>query len=443
MRRRYGTFFALMGLASLGTLVAGQSSAPASRLDAAFKAFWSADDPSGAERVARQVIASGATFEEIRDRLKAGRPYARARTGRVDLPAWDQEVSLDNTVDIPAGYDPARAWPVRVSLHGGVGRRAPAPGDPPARPLSNRIPLPDEIVVFPRAWSTSEWWTSKQVNNISRVLDRVKRTYNVDESRVYVMGFSDGGTGVYYLAMRAATPWAACVPLHGQPSVLANPRIRVEGQLYAGNLVNCPLHIVNGGRDHLYPIEAVVPFLEMFRRAGARVDFQPYPQAGHDMSWWPEERPRLEAFLARHPRVAHPEQISWETERTDRDNRFRWLTIDRLGASGSDSPLEDVNVFSPAPGIERPLFPRTRRSGRVDARREGNHFELKTRGVRELTLLLSDDVVDFNRPVRVTVNSRVVHESVLTPDLSTLLTWAARDNDRTMLYAAALRIAVP
>ena len=46
---------------------------------------------------------------------------------------------LDNIVEIPAEYDPARAWPLRVSLHGGVGREAPGPGDPPARPLANRI----------------------------------------------------------------------------------------------------------------------------------------------------------------------------------------------------------------------------------------------------------------------------------------------------------------
>ena len=33
--------------------------------------------------------------------------------------------------------------------------------------------------------------------------------------------------------------------------------------------------------------------------------------------------------MTSHARVAHPEAISWETERTDRYNRFRWLVIDR------------------------------------------------------------------------------------------------------------------
>ena len=90
----------------------------------------------------------------------------------------------------------------------------------------------------------------------------------------------------------------------------------------------------------------------MFRRGGVPVDFQVYPDAGHDVSWWPDERPRYEAFLAGHRRVAHPERISWETERTDRYNRFRWLVIDRLGARGSDRPLPDVNRFAAGNGRE-------------------------------------------------------------------------------------------
>ena len=47
------------------------------------------------------------------------------------------------------------------------------------------------------------------------------------------------------------------------------------------------------------------------------------------------------------------------------------------------------------------------------------------------------------RAVRVTVNGRIVHDRIVTQDAATLLEWAARDRDRTMLYTAALRVAVP
>jgi poly(3-hydroxybutyrate) depolymerase len=427
---------------SVATVVA-QRPAPAAQLDAAMKAFWDAEDQGAAEKAAKQVAASGASFEDIRARVKAGRAYGKAKTGRIDLPTRDHGLALDNVLEVPADYDPARAWPLRVTLHGGVGREPPGPGDPPARPLANRIPSDGELVLHPRAWAQSQWWNPGQVDNIARLLARVKHDYNVDESRTYVTGISDGGTGVYFLAMRAATPWAACLPLNGHPLVIANPDTGADGQLYSGNLVNCPLHLVNGGKDPLYPAASVEPLVAMFKKAKIALEWDVYPDAGHDVSWWPQERAKFEAFLARHARVPHPDSISWETERTDRYNRFRWLVIDRLGKRAGDVVLEDVNAYSPVPIVQRTLFAREKPSGRVDALRKGNDFEVKSRGVQQFTLLLSPDVVDFSKAVRVTVNGKVAHDAIVKPDAATMLTWAARDQDRTMLYGAEIRIVVP
>ena len=414
-----------------------------SKLESALRVFWSAETLERRATAAAGVLASGASYEDLAGRLKAGRDYRPARTGRINLPTGDRGLSLDNVLEVPADYVPTRAWPLRVALHGGVGRPAPGPDDPPARALTNRIPITGELVLHPRAWSGSEWWTFGQVENIAKLVDRVKHDYNVDESRIYVTGISDGGTGVYFLAMRAATLWAACLPLNGHPLVLANPDSGADGQLFPGNLVNCPLRAVNGGRDPLYPAASVAPMIAMFRRGGVPIEFQVYEEAGHDVSWWGEERPRYEQFLAGHRRSAHPERVSWATERTDRYNRFRWLVIDRLGMRGSDRPLADVNRFEAGNGREMTLFARPRPSGRVDAVRRGNAFDVETRGVTAFTLLLSPDVIDFAAPVRVSVNGRVVHDAVVAKSRETLLAWAARDHDRTMLYAAEVKVTVP
>jgi poly(3-hydroxybutyrate) depolymerase len=407
------------------------------------RVFWEAGDTGDAERAATQVVSSGATVDDIRARLKAGRSYAKQKTGRIELPTRDRGTSLDNVVEIPADYDPARAWPLRVSLHGGVGRDAPGPGDRPARPLTNRIQSAGEIVLHPRAWATTQWWNASQVDNIARLIARVKRDYNVDESRTYITGISDGGTGVYFFAMRYATPWSACMPLNGHPLVIANPDTGADGQLYVGNMVNCPFHIVNGGKDPLYPAASVEPLVAMFKKAGVTHEFKVYPDAGHNVEWWPQERAGYEAWLAAHPRQANPDRISWETERTDRYNRFRWLVIDRLGKRPSDQALKDVNTYQPIPIMERELFDHEKPSGRVDAARTGNAFDVKTRGVQAFTLLLSPDVVDFSKPVRVTVNGKVAHDAIVKIDSATMLTWAARDQDRTMLYGAELHVLVP
>jgi hypothetical protein len=56
------------------------------------------------------------------------------------------------------------------------------------------------------------------------------------------------------------------------------------------------------------------------------------------------------------------------------------------------------------------------------------------------TLLLSPDQFDLTQPIRVTTNGRVAFEGRAEPSVRTLLKWAARDNDRTMLFAAELPI---
>ena len=102
------------------------------------------------------------------------------------------------------------------------------------------------------------------------------------------------------------------------------------------------------------------------------------------------------------------------------------------------SPESDPIGRFPASGD--PLFSRTMPSGRVDLMRNGNTVEATTKGVATLTLLLSPDQFDFNEPIRVVANGDTVFDGRLEPSVQTLLKWAARDNDRTMLYGAELQI---
>ena len=442
MRRRL--FASLTGVCLVAAAgVAVQERASGSP-EAAFAAFWSAPDAREAERAGRRIAAGGAEFSAVWAQLKAGRRYTAQPTGVQEMATHVNGARLDNIVEIPGDYDPARTWPLRVELHGGVGRPAPrGGGPPPGRALtSTRLPGQSQIHIRPRSWADSMWWQAAAVDNIANLIDAVKRKYNVDESRVYVTGISDGGTGVLFLAMRDATPWAACLSLNGHPVVLQNPDVGADQQLYATNFANCPMYMVNGGRDPLYPAESVSPFVDLMRRAGASVEFHVYPEAVHNVDWWPEERPAYEKYLAAHPRAAHPESLTWETDRTDRYKRIRWLIVDRLGPRPSDVALADVNSVEWREG-RRQVYDRSRPSGRVDIVRKGNAFDATTRGVQQFTLLLSPDVIDFAQPLRVTVNGRAAFQGSVRRDVATLVKWAARDNDRTMLYGAELTVTVP
>jgi hypothetical protein len=79
-------------------------------------------------------------------------------------------------------------------------------------------------------------------------------------------------------------------------------------------------------------------------------------------------------------------------------------------------------------------------AGRVDLLRTGNTVQAATKDVTAFTLLLSPDVFDFSQPIKVIANGREVFNAHVERSVGTLLKWAARDNDRTMLYGAELNI---
>ncbi len=429
--------FALL-LVAAATITAGGQVA----VDPLFEKFFAAENPGDATVAADLLVAAGVDFEAAYARLKQGRAYGDEKRGEYAL-RWKSKSGpfFNNLVEVPSDYDPATKWQLRVQLHGGVGRPSPnptsAPGTTAGRPQpgqparsGNRIAGEKQIYLHPSGWAAAQWWDEEQIDNILRAVDVLKRKYNIDESRVYLTGISDGGTGVYYMALKEPTLWSSYLPLNGSIAVIRSPQNGADGEMYGNNLSGAPFYIVNGEQDQLYPVYQVEPHIKWFQALGMALVFRPQAGAGHNTAWWPTERAPYEQFVREHPRPAHPATVSWETERTDKFNRNRWLVINELRQDQSrETALKDMGFFQ-----------HTKRSGRVDVTRSGNAFDARVRDVAAFTLLLSPDAIDFSRPVTVTVNGKPAFEGVVKKDPAALLRWSARDNDRTALYGAELRI---
>ena len=109
----------------------------------------------------------------------------------------------------------------------------------------------------------------------------------------------------------------------------------------------------------------------------------------------------------------------------------------------SASALEDYNTVAfMNPPIKEEVFRHRRASGRIDLERTGNAVRARTRGVGAFTLLVAPAEFDLEQPIQVIVNDREVFKGPVKKDARTLLRWAARDEDRTMLFGAELRIDV-
>jgi acetyl esterase/lipase len=489
-------------------------------VDAAFAQFWDARTTEEAARAAALVIGSGVRFDEAVSRLKRGRTYAADVARGIVRPTHRiGDTMFPYTLEVPESYDPARRYQVRVQLHGGVMRPEPSPPRNGVGALAGA----EQIYVLPASWADAPWWSDVQIENVRVILDAVKRTYNVDENRVALAGVSDGGTATFYFAMRDTTPYASYLSLIGALAVLRNPGNGIEGDLYPHNLLNRPLFVVNGGRDPLYPVSAVEPYVEHLRKNGAEIEFLPQPEGGHNTAWWPEVKSAFERFVSTHPRNPTPDRITWESNLSANTSRAYWLVIDKLAkpAAGTGD-MADVNdlprgsvpnfgiratgarvtavvrgsnadsfgllpgdaivrvnersippgvnvidllstyeprsrmtllvarnnrpvtlngVFSPVNGPRvEPIFVHRLPSGRVDLIREGNTVRATTRGVAGFTLLLSPDLFDFSKPVKIIANGKVAFDGRARPSVATLMKWAARDNDRTMLFGAEVHV---
>ena len=523
---------AVMSLLPSGAAHAGQSGGSAA-LDEAVAAFWAAESDGEYRDAVEAILATEPDVDSLWSRLRGGRAYrADVPTGRRILSRRNRDgVEHRYILHVPAGYDSAVRYPVPVHLHGGVMR--PRRDDGGWWRNEERVVRDDAIVVLPESWAESLWWQDSQIENLTGILRDVRRTYNVDENRVHLLGVSDGGTGAYYHAFKATTPWASFLPFIAHPVVLANSASNAGGDMHVTNLRNKPLFVVNGGRDRLYPTASVVPFLRLFREAGVFLDFRPQEEAGHDLSWWESEVEAIEAFMDNARRQPTPPRLSWETGRADRYNRAHWLVIDELGPAEGETGLGSFNTIADpasgkplgismlgalvdgsglrvfeieddsiasdsgmrtddtiveiegreAPTVEdlknaligfapgdrlslvverdgvqemvalvypqaaaprtRTAFPRRQPSGRVEIDQQRNRVEAYTRGVRRFTLLLSPEQFDFTQPITVETNGVTTFEGLVEPDIATLLRWAAIDQDRTMLFGAALEIEVP
>jgi hypothetical protein len=115
----------------------------------------------------------------------------------------------------------------------------------------------------------------------------------------------------------------------------------------------------------------------------------------------------------------------------------------KVVVSRDHQPVELTGLFvSAAPGGIVQLFRRAAATGRVDVLKTGNAIAVTSRGVSTMTLLLSPDAFDFTKPIVVTADGRTVFKGMVTKSVATLMKWAARDHDRTMLFGAELQVKI-
>lgn len=259
-----------------------------------------------------------------------------------------------------------------ISMHGGGG----APSRVNDSQWKNQINLykPKEgIYIAPRA-PTDTWnlWHQSHIDGLfDRLIENYVATRGVNPNRVYLMGYSAGGDGVYQLAPRMADRWAAASMMAGHPND-AKP----------DNLLNLPFGLFMGGKDGAYnrnktaeKWKELLALLNKNNPGGYKHMVRIYPEMGH---WMKLKDAESLPWMAQFTRNPWPKKIIWRQAKGI-NSRFYWLQIPEKHLAKGQLITASV---------------------------ENNTIRINTEKVSNLTIRLSDHLVDLDKPVIISVNGQ-------------------------------------
>ena len=199
---------------------------------------------------------------------------------------------------VPPNYRTDRPVPLLVYLSGGAGLALDG-----VNTANDVISNTDYLVLYPQAGDN--WWKPGAAKRVDAALRDTLNEFNVDRDRVYIAGFSNGGTGALYMAALWPQRFAAVVSLMGAG------QCNEEVQMGLPNLLNLPMLFVHGEKDARIPSSCSKDTSDsiagMHPRAAPQLRL--FPDREHEITLQSDDGLSL-AFLKDKVRDAFPKRVS-------------------------------------------------------------------------------------------------------------------------------------
>lgn len=272
------------------------------------------------------------------------------------------------------GEAPDNGRPLVISMHGGGS----APAAVNDAQWQNQIRLYDpegSLYIAPRA-PTNTWnlWHEEHIDGLfDRLIENCIAIHRINPDRVYIMGYSAGGDGVYQIGPRMADRWAAAAMMAGHPNEAKPDSLR-----------NLPFALQVGAKDTAFKRNEVcqqwadqLAALAQAHQGSYVHFFKSYPQYGH---WMNREDAVAVPWMLKFTRQAWPKAITWYQDDVV-STRFYWLSVDPTIAQKGQL---------------------------IQARCIGQKITIQANDPRAITLRLSDSLLDLDQEVVVEWNGKQV-----------------------------------
>lgn len=372
-------------------------------------------------------------FEEAEKALRAWAGELKAEKGKaVERTSRTPEgETFTYGLWIPEGYDPSKAWPLLLTLHGTNRNDDPAAGPRWMSVWLRCAALKEKFVVVAPTTVRWTWGNLKGRARIDQALEEVRRECRIDPDRVYADGMSMGAGGAWGLGENQPDRWAAIAPRCGAPHLRREKDDSLLVML-AENFRNLPVYHVAGVQDKLVPVAYARAGRDALKAFGYEQVYKEYPEGGHD--WSLEKDEDVVAWLEAKTRSAYPEEVVFKTYEKA-FTRAYWVEVVKRTEVRA-RPAVHMDLHGKEAERRNEYFP----AARVRAKRTGNTIAVTGEELKEVRLWLSAAMVDFEKPVVVTLNGRKVHDKVVKRSVDVLLDDYKLRRDPGMTFGASILI---
>ena len=286
--------------------------------------------------------------------------------GKLKMPFWYKVF----------GEKPEGGRSLFISMHGGGG--GPARMNDGQYENQKKLYEPKEgVYLVPRA-PTNTWnlWHQGHIDAFfDRLITNMIVFEGVNPNKVYFMGYSAGGDGVYQLAPRMADRLAAAAMMAGHPNETKPDGLR-----------NIGFALFMGGKDAAYKRNKIAAeWKEKLAKlaesdpGGYRHEVTIFEEFGH----WMQRKDAVGVpWMAKFTRDPFPKKVVWLQDDVAH-SRFYWLQV------------ADENQ---------------KKRSRVVASIKGNEITIEESDLKKLTVLMSDAMLDLDKPVRIVNGDEVLFE---------------------------------
>jgi pimeloyl-ACP methyl ester carboxylesterase len=307
------------------------------------------------------------TCRDALARLKKGEVAYLGQTGGESTAGYLERGYMDRCdgdvqpyfVRLPTGYDAAKKWPLVIFLHGYVPDTSKI--NPWVLPATQLKLASDHglILAMPHGRRNSDFLGIGEVD-VLRVIEEMRRFYNIDPDRIHLTGCSMGGYGGWAIGLRHPDMFACLSLMSGQTDFFDwehRPREQTAYKTWcieqnnpvdlAVNARWLPMQVQHGELDNLVPVLHSRKIVPIMQDLGYDITYHEYKGASHYIYWEDEPFIELFNFVEKKVRVSAPPRVTFKTF-TPKQGQAYWVDVRRLQAWG---PPAEIDAQVKADGV--------------------------------------------------------------------------------------------